>query len=128
MSSFCVQEKFKAVVWESQAYKKNPAEMEALWNSCSHLLYSLEDKQKQLGLGDEVSLLLININILSLFITLSCIICLMNGLVFFLSFTGYLHVLLRELLFKRCRVGPEISRLQGAIFRQLLISAALLFL
>lgn len=57
MSSFCVQEKFKAVVWESQAYKENPTEMEALWNSCSHLLYSLEDKQKQLGLGDEVSLL-----------------------------------------------------------------------
>ncbi|XP_027032578.2 dipeptidyl peptidase 3 [Tachysurus fulvidraco] len=47
------KEKFKALVWESQAYNENPAEMEALWNSCSHLLYSLEDKQKQLGLGDE---------------------------------------------------------------------------
>ncbi|KAM9451195.1 dipeptidyl peptidase 3 isoform 1-T3 [Clarias gariepinus] len=47
------KEKFKAVVWESQAYKENPAEMEALWNSCSHLLYSLEDKHKQLGLGEE---------------------------------------------------------------------------
>ncbi|TSL04314.1 Dipeptidyl peptidase 3 [Bagarius yarrelli] len=47
------KEKFKALVWESQAYKENPAEMEALWNSCSHLLYSLDDKQKQLGLGDK---------------------------------------------------------------------------
>ncbi|KAF7697226.1 dipeptidyl peptidase 3 [Silurus meridionalis] len=47
------KEKFKIVVWESKAYKENPAEMEALWNSCSHLLYSLEEKQKQLGLGDE---------------------------------------------------------------------------
>ncbi|XP_062867238.1 dipeptidyl peptidase 3 [Trichomycterus rosablanca] len=46
------KDKFKALVWESQAYKDSPAEIEALWNNCSHLLYSLEDKQKQLGLGD----------------------------------------------------------------------------
>uniref|UniRef100_A0A4W4DY76 Dipeptidyl peptidase 3 n=1 Tax=Electrophorus electricus TaxID=8005 RepID=A0A4W4DY76_ELEEL len=45
--------KFKALVWNSQAYKESPGEMEALWNNCSHLLYSLEDKQKQLGLGDK---------------------------------------------------------------------------
>lgn len=45
------KEKFKALVWESQAYKESPGEIETLWNSCSDLLYSLEDKQKQLGLG-----------------------------------------------------------------------------
>ncbi|XP_051960515.1 dipeptidyl peptidase 3-like [Xyrauchen texanus] len=47
------KEKFKALVWESQAFKENPGEMEALWNSCSQPLYSLEDKQKQLGLGEK---------------------------------------------------------------------------
>ncbi|XP_066502754.1 dipeptidyl peptidase 3 [Hoplias malabaricus] len=45
------KEKFKALVWESQAFKENPADIEVLWNSCSNFLYSLEDKQKQLGLG-----------------------------------------------------------------------------
>lgn len=47
------KEKFKALVWESQAYKERPGEIEVLWNSCSNLLYSLEDKKKQLGLGDK---------------------------------------------------------------------------
>lgn len=49
-----IQEKFKALVWESQAFKENPGEMEALWNNCSQPLYSLEDKEKQLGLGEKV--------------------------------------------------------------------------
>lgn len=48
------QEKLKALVWASQAFLEQPAEMEALWNSCSCLIYSLEDGQKQLGLGDKV--------------------------------------------------------------------------
>ncbi|XP_034033982.1 dipeptidyl peptidase 3 isoform X1 [Thalassophryne amazonica] len=47
------QEKLKAVVWASQAFQEDPTEIEALWNSCSHLLYSLGDKEKQLGLGDK---------------------------------------------------------------------------
>lgn len=50
----CTQEKLKALVWASQAFQEQPAEMEALWDSCSCLLYSLEDGQKQLGLGDKV--------------------------------------------------------------------------
>uniref|UniRef100_A0A672ZTA3 Dipeptidyl peptidase 3 n=1 Tax=Sphaeramia orbicularis TaxID=375764 RepID=A0A672ZTA3_9TELE len=45
--------KFKALVWASQAFQEQSTEMEALWNSCSCLLYSLEDRQKQLGLGDK---------------------------------------------------------------------------
>uniref|UniRef100_A0AAQ5Z7J4 Dipeptidyl peptidase 3 n=1 Tax=Amphiprion ocellaris TaxID=80972 RepID=A0AAQ5Z7J4_AMPOC len=35
------------------AFQEQPSEMEALWDSCSGLLYSLEDRQKQLGLGDK---------------------------------------------------------------------------
>ncbi|XP_026228102.1 dipeptidyl peptidase 3 isoform X1 [Anabas testudineus] len=45
--------KLKALVWASQAFQEQPAEMEVLWDSCSCLLYSLEDGQKQLGLGDK---------------------------------------------------------------------------
>uniref|UniRef100_A0A8C7W6P8 Dipeptidyl peptidase 3 n=1 Tax=Oncorhynchus mykiss TaxID=8022 RepID=A0A8C7W6P8_ONCMY len=47
------KENLKALVWQSQAFQDSPSEMEALWDSCSTLLYSLEDKQKQLGLGDK---------------------------------------------------------------------------
>ncbi|KAI2651282.1 Dipeptidyl peptidase 3 [Labeo rohita] len=47
------KEKFKALVWESLAFKQNPSDMEALWGSCCEPLYSLEDRQKQLGLGEK---------------------------------------------------------------------------
>ncbi|XP_053298335.1 dipeptidyl peptidase 3 [Pleuronectes platessa] len=47
------KDKLKALVKASQAFQEQPTEMEALWNSCSCLLYSLEDRQKQLGLGDK---------------------------------------------------------------------------
>uniref|UniRef100_A0AAQ5ZH93 Dipeptidyl peptidase 3 n=1 Tax=Amphiprion ocellaris TaxID=80972 RepID=A0AAQ5ZH93_AMPOC len=47
------KDKLKALVWASQAFQEQPSEMEALWDSCSGLLYSLEDRQKQLGLGDK---------------------------------------------------------------------------
>uniref|UniRef100_A0A3B4WVI5 Dipeptidyl peptidase 3 n=1 Tax=Seriola lalandi dorsalis TaxID=1841481 RepID=A0A3B4WVI5_SERLL len=47
------KDKLKALVWASQAFQEQSAEMEALWDSCSCLLYSLEDRQKQLGLGDK---------------------------------------------------------------------------
>lgn len=49
-----VQEKLKALVWQSQAFQDNPSEMEALWSSCGDRMYSLEERQKQLGLGDKV--------------------------------------------------------------------------
>ncbi|XP_029308134.1 dipeptidyl peptidase 3-like [Cottoperca gobio] len=48
------KDKLQALVKASQAFKDQPTEMEALWDSCSCLLYSLEDRQKQLGLGDQV--------------------------------------------------------------------------
>ncbi|KAG7232468.1 hypothetical protein INR49_008828, partial [Caranx melampygus] len=47
------KDKLKALVWASQAFQEQSAEMEALWDTCSCLLYSLEDRQKQLGLGDK---------------------------------------------------------------------------
>lgn len=49
-----LQDKLTALVKASQAFQEQPTEMEALWDSCSCLLYSLEDRQKQLGLGDKV--------------------------------------------------------------------------
>uniref|UniRef100_A0A8C1P366 Dipeptidyl peptidase 3 n=1 Tax=Cyprinus carpio TaxID=7962 RepID=A0A8C1P366_CYPCA len=47
------KEKFKALVWESLAFKQSPGDMETLWGCCCEPLYSLEDKQKQLGLGEK---------------------------------------------------------------------------
>ncbi|KAK2882104.1 dipeptidyl peptidase 3 [Channa argus] len=47
------KDKLKALVYASQAFQEQPVEMEALWDSCSYLLFSLEDRQKQLGLGDK---------------------------------------------------------------------------
>ncbi|XP_023699233.1 dipeptidyl peptidase 3 [Paramormyrops kingsleyae] len=47
------QEKLKALVWQCQAFQDSPTEMEALWSTCAPLLYSLDDKHKQLGLGDK---------------------------------------------------------------------------
>lgn len=54
---FCgllIQDKLEALVKASQAFQEQPTEMEALWKSCSCSMYSLEDRQKQLGLGDKV--------------------------------------------------------------------------
>ncbi|XP_077448467.1 dipeptidyl peptidase 3 isoform X1 [Stigmatopora argus] len=47
------KEKLDALVRASQAFQDDPAEMAALWDSCSCPIYSLMDKQKQLGLGDK---------------------------------------------------------------------------
>ncbi|MBN3292462.1 DPP3 peptidase, partial [Polypterus senegalus] len=47
------KEKLKALIWQSQAFKDSPTQMEALWNSCGDLMYSLDEKLKQLGLGDK---------------------------------------------------------------------------
>uniref|UniRef100_A0A3Q3WMX7 Dipeptidyl peptidase 3 n=1 Tax=Mola mola TaxID=94237 RepID=A0A3Q3WMX7_MOLML len=47
------KDKLQALVKASQAFQEQPTEMEALWNSCSCPMYSLEDRQKQLGLGDK---------------------------------------------------------------------------
>lgn len=38
----------------SQAFQEQPTDVEALWNRCSCAMFSLEDRQKQLGLGNKV--------------------------------------------------------------------------
>ncbi|XP_013927314.1 PREDICTED: dipeptidyl peptidase 3 [Thamnophis sirtalis] len=47
------KEKLKKLVWASQAFLQNPEEMEALWESCEKLMYSLEPLQRHLGLRGE---------------------------------------------------------------------------
>ncbi|XP_051903615.1 dipeptidyl peptidase 3 [Hippocampus zosterae] len=47
------KDKLDALVRATQAFQEDPAEMGALWDSCSCLISSLKDKQKQLGLGDK---------------------------------------------------------------------------
>uniref|UniRef100_A0A8C7Z6Y7 Dipeptidyl peptidase 3 n=1 Tax=Oryzias sinensis TaxID=183150 RepID=A0A8C7Z6Y7_9TELE len=47
------KDKLEALVRASQAFQEKPVEMEALWNNSSTLIFSLEDRQKQLGLGDK---------------------------------------------------------------------------
>lgn len=47
------KDQLQALLKASQAFQEQPAEMEALWSRCSGLLFSLEDRQKQLGLGDK---------------------------------------------------------------------------
>ncbi|XP_049597946.1 dipeptidyl peptidase 3 [Syngnathus scovelli] len=47
------KEKMDALVRASKAFRDDPAEIGALWDSCSCPIYSLKDKQKQLGLGDK---------------------------------------------------------------------------
>uniref|UniRef100_A0A673Y949 Dipeptidyl peptidase 3 n=1 Tax=Salmo trutta TaxID=8032 RepID=A0A673Y949_SALTR len=64
------KENLKALVWQSQAFQDSPSEMEALWDSCSTLLFSLEDKQKQLVLiGELLSNHFLIISNCSLFLT-----------------------------------------------------------
>ncbi|XP_066279267.1 dipeptidyl peptidase 3-like isoform X1 [Branchiostoma lanceolatum] len=46
-------EKFKAAVWSSAAYTADPAGTEKLWTAVSGPLYSLTNREKQLGLGDK---------------------------------------------------------------------------
>ncbi|MED6270730.1 bifunctional diacylglycerol diphosphate phosphatase/phosphatidate phosphatase, partial [Characodon lateralis] len=47
------KDKLEALVRASQAFQENPTAMEALWSSSSCLIYSLEERQKQLGLGNK---------------------------------------------------------------------------
>ncbi|XP_060564792.1 dipeptidyl peptidase 3-like isoform X2 [Ruditapes philippinarum] len=47
------KEKFEAVVLGSAACKSDPDKMKALWNAVSDRLYSLENRQRELGLGEK---------------------------------------------------------------------------
>ncbi|KAF7206239.1 dipeptidyl peptidase 3 [Nothobranchius furzeri] len=47
------KDKLETLVKASQAFQEKPSEMQALWDGCSCLMFSLKDRQKQLGLGDK---------------------------------------------------------------------------
>ena len=51
-----MQEKFEKVIFGSAAAKADPSGIKDLWNAVSERLYSLEDRQRELGLGDKVSM------------------------------------------------------------------------
>ncbi|XP_070578955.1 dipeptidyl peptidase 3-like [Ptychodera flava] len=47
------KEKFYCVIKSSAAYAKDAAGIEELWDACNHALYSLGDRERELGLGDK---------------------------------------------------------------------------
>ena len=47
------EERMELLVKSSAAYKSSPEKMEALWQSVKGPLFSLSDKEKQLGLGEK---------------------------------------------------------------------------
>uniref|UniRef100_A0A4W3GLX6 Dipeptidyl peptidase 3 n=1 Tax=Callorhinchus milii TaxID=7868 RepID=A0A4W3GLX6_CALMI len=47
------KEKLKELVWHSTAHQRDPQEVERLWEACGDPMFSLHDRQKQLGLGDK---------------------------------------------------------------------------
>ena len=51
---FNFQEKLKKLVWSSQAFQNNQEEMTTIWEACEDRMFSLEDHERQLGLGSEV--------------------------------------------------------------------------
>uniref|UniRef100_A0A0C9RU76 Dipeptidyl peptidase 3 n=2 Tax=Fopius arisanus TaxID=64838 RepID=A0A0C9RU76_9HYME len=46
------KDKFLEIIKSSKAYKDNPPVLEKIWNKCNEGIYSLSDKVKSLGLGD----------------------------------------------------------------------------
>ena len=44
---------FEAIVHGSEAFKNDPITLHNLWNSVKGPMFNLEDKYKQLGLGDK---------------------------------------------------------------------------
>ena len=47
------EERMELLVKSSQAYKSSPEKMEALWQSVKGPMFSLSDREKQLGLGEK---------------------------------------------------------------------------
>ena len=55
VSVFVWQDKLEAIVLNSAATAADPGGMGGLWNTVKDKMYSLSDKEKELGLGDKVS-------------------------------------------------------------------------
>jgi len=49
------QDKFHAVLLASALNRTEPGLVEQLWGACGDAMYSLTQKERQLGLGEEVS-------------------------------------------------------------------------
>ena len=49
------QDKFHAVLLASALNRTKPGLVERLWGACGDAMYSLTQKERQLGLGEEVS-------------------------------------------------------------------------
>uniref|UniRef100_A0A8C4Q4K5 Dipeptidyl peptidase 3 n=1 Tax=Eptatretus burgeri TaxID=7764 RepID=A0A8C4Q4K5_EPTBU len=47
------KEKLKKLVWSSLAFQNNQEEMTTIWEACEDRMFSLEDHERQLGLGSE---------------------------------------------------------------------------
>uniref|UniRef100_UPI00358F8C65 dipeptidyl peptidase 3 n=1 Tax=Myxine glutinosa TaxID=7769 RepID=UPI00358F8C65 len=47
------KEKLKKLVWSSKAFQNNQEEMTTIWEACEDRIFSLEDHERQLGLGSE---------------------------------------------------------------------------
>uniref|UniRef100_K7F547 Dipeptidyl peptidase 3 n=1 Tax=Pelodiscus sinensis TaxID=13735 RepID=K7F547_PELSI len=45
------KDKLQQLIWQSQAFQEQPEEMESLWGRCGELMFSLDPRQRQLGLG-----------------------------------------------------------------------------
>ncbi|XP_074861753.1 dipeptidyl peptidase 3 [Carettochelys insculpta] len=47
------KDKLQQLIWQSQAFQQRPKEMELLWGRCGELLFSLDPRQRQLGLREK---------------------------------------------------------------------------
>lgn len=53
---FSFQEKFRVILEGSELYSTDSELLERLWGACHQALYSLAPRQRQLGLGEDVSI------------------------------------------------------------------------
>lgn len=51
------QEKLQSIIFSSKAYESDAKRMEQLWDACGGAMYSLNLKTQQLGLGQQVRLI-----------------------------------------------------------------------
>lgn len=72
MTVLCPQDKFEKLLRASDAFAKDPEGMEGIWKIVEEHMYSLEPRERQLGLGDQVSTRIKFSNIMCAFSSLSC--------------------------------------------------------
>lgn len=51
------QEKLQSIIFSSKAYESDAKRMEQLWDACGGAMYLLNLKTQQLGLGQQVRLI-----------------------------------------------------------------------